>query len=1704
MFDTFTGVANTYTYDFSIENYGTNDDLSIRLAGTNDTIDKTQYDIVNNQVIFVPEYEIQVGQTYEIFRETSTTPRSVFYPSGAIRADDLNNNFNQALRAADDRVPKFNAVFQDDINMNEHVISGLKDTYTELTSGEGANVDTTQAVSVGWLSKFYYDTSKDTIKSNATWVGDDLKVATTEAIEQKIDSDIDDAITTDIVSTDVDGILINRNLPNTGQITIGVKDNSLGLDKIKDSIIQAKEETSYADENDGDEWLTDDSKLATLAAIAHRHDNFVQGFTPDDTYGHKTGTFHFNANNDNNLSIWDGNSWETVVAGVKDFIKQETLIWVDAKNGSDSRDGHRVVDPMRTIQGAVNRAKDGDIIYVQPGVYREALPIDLGRKKNVSIIGMSMRSVFVHPDPNHYWEVQNTSVTSQENFGSMERNLEGNLIRAQDYVGSQNNLTMIAGPHGQRRVKEFNGPEDHPQGSELETMFKLGTGSFIANLSLCGMKAAGARGDSIYSADSQAPQQGWFVGFSENDGAGNQVKYYKSPYIQNCTAFADSAINNATKAEFDNDNTIGDFFDPNDITQPGFGGDKTSAPTGGALLCDGSIPHIDSPLRSILTDAFTLICLDGPGALVNNGGYAQLVSTFGHFCHYHAKAESGGMINMSNCTTDFGRYGLIADGRSSQIFTSNLTEAVTVDSTTIKVNQSVTPWSARNNNNPKPVNHMVLQIAGHDTVYPITKVEDVSVAGGTDYYLITLSKAITQAAVDATGESSQVKFFLRSLITTGGHVMEFVGSGTDYSAHPDNGGSPVEDNQVHSLNDGKVYISSTDSNGKFSVGDIFFVDTDTKTTAIKGTFELQEGASINGTLLVKDNLTVEDNTTLSGSTTFGPAAATQGQISVVSNTVVQNNILIDAQDIDRGTLPDARLRDALTDTGDFTNPRSITTDAKGRITAITAGLKPVTSVETESSLTLTENQNTEDQTLGIKVFGSTYEDNNTNLKGVVSSTSDDATKFLQGDGVWASPTANLDLHTEQIVQGTSASIDLDIGTNNDERLTLTSGAGVQINSDGDSTIIISAPNTNKAAVYINDTPPLSSVDTDGEVVQINPGDMWWDKTTGESYIYYEDSDQSQWVQFAPQQRGTANGTVTGIRVTASEGLSASPSYVVGTAPNFSGIYNITLDNVHNGIPAVPSSNEGYGGISSVPQLTINSKGQVTKITEHTIEIDPSNVKYENAGEETVSVWDSSGNTFQAATIPNLNVSQIPDLTADKITYTITDDNGDSQVTTIFETATQKLKTDVIPQLEKSKIKVDDQWAVSDIPDLTPSKIPYAADNHATFDALQIPDLSSSVTYTDGSSDVTVHGYLQNVSDDGSPSLGGDFSVGAYKIKSNSNIQLEPASDKSVNILGSSDHPGSIKLFTETVDNTTKSVTLKGPAYSNTTSYTLTFPGTKPDSNKILQSDASGNLSWVVDQNTEYSNFTGITRDENDQDQNGIAGLVPAPIVDEENDVRSYVLKGDGNWGPMAAFFSGMIMYWPGPVDTIPSGWRMCNGDILLKADYSSLHLVISDKYDWQFGEYGPSSAGYGTPNSEAQLPQNTNGNSTRYLNVNEFNTTTHFQIPDLRGEFIRSFAGPQITHGEGDDAVTETYPDQNRGIGQHQADQIQEHKHAGGVQGFGNPPVASSNMFTGNYSGAGIKNFSVGIVSDESLTNVARKGDETRPRNISMIAIIKE
>ena len=625
--------------------------------------------------------------------------RALFNPGSAIRSDDLNKNFEQ-LRYA----------------IQEANCAGIPD-----------DVD-------AYLKNYYWNKFDETVYSTETWDSDDDQVATTQATDARIDAKIDTALTTDIAGSD--GVSITDD--GDGTITVGLTDNSVDFDKIKDA-----DQIKLADQTaDYDNTGSDDKVFTSVAAI-RRFENFVQDSTPSTTAGIGKGRVWVDIADDKTLSVWDGTAWQAITSGGT-FTNQPKVVYVDATAGSDSNDGHRISRPKASIKAAVQQINadatygNGSIVVVAPGVYQEACPIQI-QKRDVAIVGTSLRQCVVHPT----------------------------------------------------------------QATETATMFEVNSGTYLKNLTFTGMKASGTRGDtgSLWENSTYGlpPTQGWNVAFYNN------AYIYKSPYIQNCTNFSDSEI----------DNTDLDFYAGD--ADKGRAGDTDSAPTGGGLLVDGSVPHEDSPLRSIVCDSYTHTGLDAPGIFVTNNGYVQATSSYAFFNHAHITCINGGQANLAASTTDFGRYGLIASGKStSAIFTSTIDGAVSDGAISFNID-APTAGSGWHGTATRPAGNMLVTV--NSVTYPI-----LSATANGSGWTVTISRPdsnnrSTNLGVNgAISDGAAVSFFLRSMIASSGHTMEYVGSGTNYTALPENGGVPVDANQKIELDNGKIWTATTDQNGKFSIG----------------------------------------------------------------------------------------------------------------------------------------------------------------------------------------------------------------------------------------------------------------------------------------------------------------------------------------------------------------------------------------------------------------------------------------------------------------------------------------------------------------------------------------------------------------------------------------------------------------------------------------------------------------------------------------------------------------------------------------------------------------------------------------------------------------------------------------------------------------------------------------------------------------------
>jgi hypothetical protein len=145
-----------------------------------------------------------------------------------------------------------------------------------------------------------------------------------------------------------------------------------------------------------------------------------------------------------------------------------------------------------------------------------------------------------------------------------------------------------------------------------------------------------------------------------------------SPYVQNCSNINGPWMRNGVE------------WLPFQTTQPDLTGTFVTGPrplldneidpaqrdqygidvegAGGGMLIDGDRYSSESPIKSMVADAFTQVSQGGVGFHITNFGYMQLVSCFAVFCSKAFFATRGGYLSISNSVIDFGTEGFVAEG----------------------------------------------------------------------------------------------------------------------------------------------------------------------------------------------------------------------------------------------------------------------------------------------------------------------------------------------------------------------------------------------------------------------------------------------------------------------------------------------------------------------------------------------------------------------------------------------------------------------------------------------------------------------------------------------------------------------------------------------------------------------------------------------------------------------------------------------------------------------------------------------------------------------------------------------------------------------------------------------------------------------------------------------------------------------------------
>ena len=379
-------------------------------------------------------------------------------------------------------------------------------------------------------------------------------------------------------------------------------------------------------------------------------------------------------------------------------------------------------------------------------------------------------------------------------------------------------------------------------------------------------------------------------------------RIFLSPYTQNC-----SCISKLGKAVFDSN------------TQQ-YDASKTRA---GGLFADGAQLDGNSPLESMVVDAFTQIVFGSIGFHMKNDAYTQLVSVFQVFEAVGVLCESGGYASITNSATNFGNEGLKAVGFSdnvlpifaggqvsnvenitktdinqspSSIVGSSFSSAVggTKTRATIEVSivdvskfergQSITiidhistpsingagviidsvdfqnnkisiildtAWNSSYETSggistgeitissgsiftkftvtgyqAPPIPNYIIKVTGLglDPTGGQHVVGELLSYDEGNFAEFTTNFPITSAEISAIANNANIQLFAPSTVNSSSHTFEYVGSGINYTAFPQNGGVTVEASQSVEVDSGKCYVSATDQSGNFSVGPFFNVN----------------------------------------------------------------------------------------------------------------------------------------------------------------------------------------------------------------------------------------------------------------------------------------------------------------------------------------------------------------------------------------------------------------------------------------------------------------------------------------------------------------------------------------------------------------------------------------------------------------------------------------------------------------------------------------------------------------------------------------------------------------------------------------------------------------------------------------------------------------------------------------------------------------
>ena len=515
-------------------------------------------------------------------------------------------------------------------------------------------------------------------------------------------------------------------------------------------------------------------------------------------------------------------------------VQTKNAIWVSV-NGMDSNSGLLEGDAKRTIGAAASIAQAGDTIIVRSGVYYENNPV--GLRTEVTVSGEDLRLVTVVPNNvnKDVFQVRAGCLIQNMNFAGQTSTTNhphcGAVAFPPTAVGITGGVDFQAVTGYTNLGPANQGPDriDPSKGARYRSPYVRNCTNFMTGS--VGMKINGDYVNAAFTGVNDLGQDlksmvcDSFTQYNEN---GIGVSITNNAYAQLVSIFTigcDIAIFAGSGGQCDLTNSNSSFGNVG-LKADGIGDVEFTGLTNVSSIAGQDI----IPVKNVIDEAGNFRKpFDGQGAYfqINLDNYpdtpaAGILTAPLQFIRSIDILDGGtgyspGSPPNVTIPNPQGPEAILPE------FSANVSAAGTISSIDV----------IASGRNFLPSQELTVTFSSGNAVAKVNTdpiLYTVSEATEPDELIGLSNVTFNEFIPYSIGAGVSVAFSRLSRIITSSHSFEYVGAGTDLNrANPFQGGEPIPENEVISINGGQVPFTSTDQKGNFRIGDGLTIDQTTST-----------------------------------------------------------------------------------------------------------------------------------------------------------------------------------------------------------------------------------------------------------------------------------------------------------------------------------------------------------------------------------------------------------------------------------------------------------------------------------------------------------------------------------------------------------------------------------------------------------------------------------------------------------------------------------------------------------------------------------------------------------------------------------------------------------------------------------------------------------------------------------------------------------